>query len=328
VTKVRATPDPSPVAKPSPDAKKGGGPGVPDALPQPGATPDGSADLRAKDSVPGVLGSVAERFKRIYQHVPLTCPTCGFQGMAKIVLLNRTFHCKACRRDFHVTLRGTVPGTRPPEEGRADPGDPISFDRPNWLERWFVRLPPVARWGVLVAVVLALAGVWQLFKQAQGAPLPLDLRKRAELAGKALAQGDWHLLDRMAMPEHSDALRDWYSKFRPKELASLSLESDVSVVVGEPAEIFRRAERLPGEKKKVPIADYRTPVEIVLPGGVARLQVDFMWVKAKDGQWQIDGEWARENAELSAARQAGAPSPGGESPAAAPPPPRRRRKEN
>ncbi|HUY33252.1 MAG TPA: hypothetical protein VMV69_10765 [Pirellulales bacterium] len=292
-------PNPGPVGKPALDAPADSAPDRGDADPE--HLVAGGASESEHDESPGLPGRGvgAERFKGIiYRYIPVECPSCGFEGRVKIASLDRTFHCKQCKRVFHVDVRGTIAGERPPEEIVAvDPSAPIAPEKPNWVERRFLRLPRVARWGVLVAMVLALAGVGLLFKQVQEAPLPLDLHKRAELAGKALAQGDWRLLDRMAMPGHSDALHEWYTKARPKEFAALTLESDVNVVVGQLAEMFRRAERVPGKKKKVPIADFRTPVEIVLPGnpqGPARFQVDFVWVKAKDGEWQIDGEWARD----------------------------------
>ena len=239
-------------------------------------------------------GTFADKFK-VLKYVPLECPNCGFEGKVKITLLDHTFHCKQCNQDFHVTVRGTVPGKRPPAEGIVDPSAPVELDKPNRIEVWFNRLPPGARWAMLPATVAAIVFLVVLFRWTRDAPLPRDLQKRAELAGRALALGDLHTLDRMTMSDELETLRTWYEAVRPNEFTKLTPESDVTVTVGQLSKLMRRVEKVAGKKKAV--ADFRTPLEIALPPEDEMQlvgQVDLVWVK-EDGEWRIDGDWLRDS---------------------------------
>jgi hypothetical protein len=290
-------PDPIHVAATPPGAARDGGPNGVGAGPEPGAAGSEQTHFRSANlAVPSVVGAAAEKFKH-YKHVPLQCPNCGFEGRAKIVQLGGTFYCKQCGKNFHVTVQGTVRGTRPPEERRAPEGAVIALEKPNWLERSFSRLPRLGRWAAWAVLVLAIGGGATFWLQSQReASLPSDLQKRAELAGSAFAQGNWQLLDRMAMPEGSQALHDWYEKVRPQELAELTSKPDVRVTIGTMTRLYRTLERVEGKNEKVPVADFRTPLDIDVyetREGPLRFHLDLVWVK-KDGEWRIDGEWARE----------------------------------
>jgi hypothetical protein len=290
-------PDPIHVAATPPGAAIGGGPNGVGTGPEPDIASSEQTHLRSANlAVPSVVGAAAEKFKH-YKHVPLQCPNCGFEGRAKIVQLGCTFYCKQCGKDFHVTVQGTVRGTRPPEERRAPVGARIALEKPNLLERLYSRLPRLGRWAAWAGLMLALGGGVALWLQSQReASLPDDLQKRAELAGNAFAQGNWHLLDRMAMSEGSEALHDWYEKARPQELAELASKPDVRVTIGTMTKLFRRLERVEGKNEKVPVADFRTPLDIDVyetREGPLRFHLELVWVK-EDGEWRIDGEWARE----------------------------------
>lgn len=248
-------------------------------------------------ATPSVDGRFADRFKE-YKYVPLECPSCGFEGKVKITMLDRTFHCKECNQQFHVTVRGTVPGKRPPDEHAVGPGAPVELNKPNMVEVWFGYLPRGARWAMLPVAVGAFVLLVLLFRWTRDAPLPRDLPKRAELAGRALALGDLQTLDRMAISDQRKTLQEWYEAVRAKEFEGLTPESELGVTVGELSKLLRRVERVPGKKKKVAVADFRTPVEIALPpdGDDMQLvaQVDMVWVK-EDGEWRIDGDWLRDS---------------------------------
>ncbi|HVX59950.1 MAG TPA: hypothetical protein VHC19_05110 [Pirellulales bacterium] len=235
----------------------------------------------------------ADRFKGEYAYVPLECPRCGLAGKIKISRLDRTFTCKQCKRVFHITVHGVVNGERPPPDALPDPEAPIQSQRANRLERWFSRLPPVVRWGIAGAIVGALPVMAMLIVKLQEDPFPEDLSQRAAIAGQAFAKGDWRTLDRLAMPDTSNALHQWFDKTPREAFAGLGADSDVKATVGKTTEMFRRAEK--DEKgKNVLVADFRTPVEIHLaesPDGPTKVVVDFVWVENARGQWQIDGEW-------------------------------------
>lgn len=235
----------------------------------------------------------ADRFKGEYAYVPLECPRCGLAGKVKISRLDRTFTCKQCKRVFHITVHGVVNGERPPRDVLPDPEAPIQSQRANRLERWFSRLPPVVRWGIAGAIAGALPVIAMLFLRLREDPFPEDLSQRAAIAGQAFAKGDWRTLDRLAMPDTSDALRQWYEKAPRDAFAALGPESDVKAQVGELSKLFRRAAKNDKGKDEL-IADFRTPVEIQLPeraDGPAKTVVDFVWVESARGQWQIDGQW-------------------------------------
>lgn len=297
MTEPRSRPDPNPLAAPSPGAANHGGPDHPGSKPR--VDPAGLEHVRSANvAVPTAVGAAVERFRNIYKHLPLTCPNCGFEGRAKIAQLDRTFHCKHCSRVFHVTVQGTVTGMREPEDVHVDQGTAIAPQKLNWVEKRFVQLPRLARWAALAGVLLSLAGMAVWFKKLQPEPLPRDLQKRAELAGRALALGDLHTLDRMTMTDQRETLHKWYEAVRPNEFADLPPESDLTVIVGALGKLLRKAERVAGKQKKVPVADFRTPLEIALPpndeGMQLVAQVDLVWVK-EDGEWRMDGEWLRDS---------------------------------
>jgi hypothetical protein len=255
--------------------------------------------LRPSLGTPSVEGISAEKFKE-YKYVPLECPNCGFSGKVKITLLDRSFHCKECNQVFHVTVDGTVRGTRPAEPGVTDPGAPLPLEKPNWVEKKFSQLPPAARWSPLAGalVILVWLGFSYYSSYSSHRALSKDLQKRAELAGRALALGDLRTLDRMTMSDEVETLHTWYEKVRPNEFADLPPESDLTVTVGELGKLLRRAERVAGKNKKVVVADFRTPLEIALPPDDDDMQlvaqVDLVWVK-EDGEWRIDADWLRDS---------------------------------
>ena len=233
-------------------------------------------------SAAAAIETAKKKKDSLYEYLPLECPSCGFQGRAKISRLDRTFNCKQCGKVFHITGKGANKGERPPEEIELDPSMLIEVQPPNLLERWFGRLPPKIRWTVLGAAVLGLAGLFMLFKKVQEDPLPSDHRTRAILAGEAVAKGDWRTLERLAMPDTSEALREWYDSVPREGLSGVTMESNVSANVGAMSKMFRRAEK--NEKgKKVPVADFRTSVEVRLSergDAPTVLRVDFVWVKS------------------------------------------------
>lgn len=235
----------------------------------------------------------ADRFKGEYAYVPLECPRCGLAGKVKIARLDRTFTCKQCKRVFHITVHGVVNGEAPPAEVLPDPEAPLRSQQMNRVERWFFRLPAVARWGIAGAIVGALPVMAMLFRKLQEDPFPTDLSARAVVAAQAFAKGDWRTLDRLAMSGTSEALREWYEKAPREEFAALDVESDVEATTGAMTEMFRRAEKDENGQQKL-VADFRTPVDIHLPERAdrpAKVTVEFVWVKSGGGQWQIDGQW-------------------------------------
>jgi len=302
---VGTTADAKPPLGTTADAKPEDAPAGSENVAAEGAPPEESALAEA-------FRVSADRFKGEYAYVPLECPRCGLSGKVKISRLDRTFTCKQCKRVFHITVHGVVNGEAPPPDVLPDPDAPFESQRANRLERWFSRLPPLLRWSVAGGLVGALAVTAMLVRKLQEDPFPKDLGARAVIAGQALAKGDWHTLDRLAMSGTSEALRQWYDKTPREEFAGWGMESDVKATVGTMTKMFRRAEKdEKGEKKLV--ADFQTPVEIHLPESAdrpAKFTVDFLWVKSNRGQWQIDGQYMLDLAEMntSAAKAAAAPT--------------------
>lgn len=271
-------------------------------------TDDGPAEEASAQE--GLSEKAAGRFKGEYEYMPLQCPRCGLYGKVKISKLHRTFTCKQCRRVFHVTLQGIVTGERPPQEVARELGAPIPAQKPNWLERWFSRLPPLLRWAVAGGVFGALVVAGMLVVKLLEDPFPTDLGARAVIAGQAFAKGDLRTLERLAMSGTSEALRQWYDKTPREAFAGLGPESNVQATVGQMSETFRRAEN-DAKGGKTLVADFQTPVEIHLPeraDGPATFTVDFLWVKSHRGRWQIDGQWMLDLADhnTSAAKAAAA----------------------
>lgn len=256
---------------------------MPDQSPKLPADPSTARPPQAQAAERAGGPSNAAEGKGVYKYLPIECPNCGFQGKVNISRLDQTFHCKQCNQVFHVTRDGTVTGERPHEAVAPDPhlARPAE-DKPNWLERHFIKLPPAAKWAVLGVVVLLLAlGAMSLFEPAE--PLPGEMEDRAMLAAKSLAAGDWATLKRLAKHRTSSDLSQWYEMVRPADWEDVNKETPVKTKFEG---VTQKLKKYQGTK---PIIDklVRFTIEVK---GKKPLQVTLIFTEDKEAQWWLDGE--------------------------------------
>lgn len=217
-----------------------------------------------------------------YQFLPIQCPNCGLDGKVKISRLDRTFTCKQCRKVFHVTLDGVVSGDRPPDaplgEEQFAPEPP-----PPLLVRWFEKLPRIGKYlAIGVVVIAALYGLSLLMEPAE--PLPDELEDRAELAAKALGEGDWRTLKRLAMEGTTRDLGKWYDQVRPEAWKDFDKETNkVNVNLG------RFAQELVKYEHNKPVIVKRVDAEIQIAGKGEPVEVTLVWSEDEYKTWWLDG---------------------------------------
>jgi hypothetical protein len=229
---------------------------------------------------PGGATSPAEE-KGAYKFLPIECPNCGFQGKVKISRLDQTFHCKQCNQVFHITRDGTMAGERPVDTAPIDHAAAPIEEKPSWLERTYVMLPPWAKWVALGVLVLLMAyGVTKLLEPAE--PLPRDLEARAALAAKSFAVGDWSTLKRMAMAGSGRHLSQWYDANRPEEWRDVEAAA-IQAKVTSVRKTLKRYE------KQIPILNAETKIEFQVPGQPV-YTASFFWDETVTEDWWLDGE--------------------------------------
>lgn len=168
----------------------------------------------------------------------LTCPGCGAGASISWKRLNRTFQCRGCSRLYHVTGEGQFTEVWP--SGRT---------RPRRLARRL--LVGVA------ACAVAAAAVW-FFLRPHGpadAPLPQDLKARAELWGKAWVRNDHYTLRRLTDPACDKALYPWLQRHR---LPAADATPDAAVE----ARVDRSGDRQAFLTVKLKAGSLKEPVEV------------------------------------------------------------------
>jgi hypothetical protein len=173
----------------------------------------------------------------------LTCPGCGAGASISWKRLNRTFQCRGCSRLYHVNGEGQFTEVRP--AGRP---------RGRRLARRLL---------IGAAACLVAAAVAWLFVRPHGpteAPLPQDLKARAELWGKAWVRNDRYTLRRLTDPACDKALHPWLQRHRPPADAAPQVDA------GSDAEIEARVDRS-GDRQAVLVIQVKSrslkvPIEV------------------------------------------------------------------
>ena len=239
--------------------------------------PGGGAGAKPKS------GGPAKAQEGEYQFLPLQCPRCGLEGKVKISRLDRTFTCKQCKKVFHVTLDGTVSGERPPQAVDADPAEMVTEEPQTRFERWLASLPRIWQM-VLAGVCLLLLGYGIKFLTEPEEPIPGELEGRAKFAAKALAQGEWRQLKRLALPGTTKDLGRWYDQVRPESWADVTAESRVDVELGKVSKQLR------GYEKNEPILDSVISVTIHIRGKGKLEGLMLAFSQDDELEWWLNGE--------------------------------------
>src|SRR5262245_24809082 len=74
------------------------------------------------------------------EYLPIECPRCQAKGRLRIDRRDRSFTCKQCKRVFHVTAGGIMPGEKPPEPVETEVKGVVTAP-PTKLEKLWSKLP-------------------------------------------------------------------------------------------------------------------------------------------------------------------------------------------
>jgi tetratricopeptide (TPR) repeat protein len=142
----------------------------------------------------------------------MTCPVCGATAPIRWKRLNRKFQCRGCSRLYQVNAEGQFTEINPDGSRRRSP-------RP--LKRILA---------AAVGLCLVVLVVGWFFLRQQGpmeTPLPLDLKARAELWGKAWVTNDRYMMRRLTDPTCDRALYPWLLRHQPPRIVDASRKKDV-----------------------------------------------------------------------------------------------------
>jgi hypothetical protein len=123
---------------------------------------------------------------------------------------------------------------------------------------------PRKRWLAAAALLLiAFAGGWFFLRPMPSteAPLPQDLKARAELWGKAWIANDRYTLRRLTDPAYDKALHPWLERHRPPPA-----DAPAKMEGGRDAEVEARVDRS-GERQAVLVVQVKSrslkaPIEV------------------------------------------------------------------
>lgn len=176
------------------------------------------------------------------EYLPVECPRCGAKGRLRIERLDRSFTCKGCKRVFHVSVGGILPGERP--EALTDAyGALDQFATrdapPSLIERAWAKVPKDGRTFVGGAICIGMLLICNMvyFWFFSGTRLPDRLMDRAKYVGEAYARNNLEDLQKLVPPDSQEDAVRWLEQTRPEDWKNVPPDAVVSVTTPPKADL-------------------------------------------------------------------------------------------